>query len=853
MPVSNRPPFPRNSVMNHFFCGTTRTNPKLRRNKSFGCSADGLSASEAIQGDTNQFKVSREDAARKQPRGAGILRGPSRKAAGAFSEGFRPTGMKTFLGLFFTVFLGFQAAGAGLIILHEPDFWRPIPPPRHPHPPPSTATPLETHSLQADVRVKDQVAETAIEQEFYNPNSRQVEGTFLFPVPKGAAISKFSMEINGKQVEAELLAADKARGIYEEIVRKLKDPALLEYAGRDVFKVRIFPIEANGKKRIRLSYSQVLKSDSGLVNYALPLKSTSKNLSLKVDLQSQRPLKSIYSPSHNVEVKRHSPTKATVGFETAEAKPDSDFQLYYSMENSDVALDLLTYKKPGEDGYFLLLASPGIETKTAKVLPKDVLFVLDTSGSMAGAKLEQAKKALLFCVENLNDSDRFEIIRFATEVEPLFGKLTDVSSAQRSRAQSFIKDLKPTGGTAINDALQKALAARPDDGERPFVIIFLTDGRPTIGITKEDAIVENVSKANRANTRIFCFGIGTDVNTHLLDKITEETKAFSQYVLPEEDLEVKVSNFFSKIKEPVLANPKITFPDAIRATKMYPSPVPDLFKGDQVVLVGRYSGHGAGAIEIAGKVDKETRKFAEDVKFPDDSSGHDFIPRLWAMRRVGYLLDEIRLHGDNKELKDEVTELARKYSIVTPYTAYLIIEDEKHRGIPTLSRSVRLQEGVAGEADHVYFYRQQAERSGEGAVGNARSFSQLKQAVSADALVLGNEEAFRGAITGPTPMPSMAPTSKPRTTMELKKEIRARSDQYGQQARFAGGRAFYQNGTNWIDSEVQKREQAKRQRVQFNSEQYFALVKQQPEVAPWAALGKNVQFVLGDTIYEIYE
>ena len=556
---------------------------------------------------------------------------------------------------------------------------------------------------------------------------------------------------------------------------------------------------------------------------------------------------------YDVEVKRHGATKATIGFESNEAKGDADFQLYYSMENSDVALDLLTYKQPGEDGYFLLLASPGIDTKSTKVIPKDVLFVLDTSGSMAGAKLNQAKKALAFCVENLNDPDRFEIIRFSTEVEGLFGKLADASAEQRSRAQTFIKELKPTGGTAINDALQKALGLRPEDGDRPFVIIFLTDGLPTVGVTSEDAIVDNVTKANRANTRIFCFGIGTDVNTHLLDKITEETKAFSQYELPDEDLEVKVSNFFTKIKEPVLANPKVSFPVAIRATKMYPSPVPDLFKGDQVVVVGRYSGHGSGAIEIAGTVNKQTRKFVEDARFPDESSSSEFIPRLWAMRRVGYLLDEIRLHGDNKELKDEVTELARKYSIVTPYTAYLIIEDEKHRGVPDLTRSVRVEGGKAGEADHLYFYRQQAEKDGAGAVGNARSFNRLKLAESADALSLGNEEAFTGAINAPAPLPSLGSAAKSMSRTEVLKEVRARSDQYAQQARFAAGRAFYQNGPQWIDSEVQKQQTAKRQRVQFNSEEYFALLKKHCEAAPWVALGKNVQFVLNDTIYEIYE
>jgi len=323
--------------------------------------------------------------------------------------------------------------------------------------------------------------------------------------------------------------------------------------------------------------------------------------------------------------------------------------------------------------------------------------------------------------------------------------------------------------------------------------------------------------------------------------------------LEEEELELKVSNIFAKVKEAVLANPKVSLPDASRPTKMYPAPMPDLLTGDQVVLVGRYSGHGSGAIEIAGTVNRQTRKFVEDATFPEESSSHEFIPRLWAMRRVGYLLAEMRLHGDNKELKDEVTELARKYSIVTPYTAYLIIEDEKQRGVPDLTRSVRLQDAVGGEADGRYFYRLQREKDGSGAVGTAKAFSGLKQAQTADALALGNEEAFRGALNAPTPLPSLATTGRAMSRTEMLNEVRARSDQYAQQARFAGGRAFYQNGSQWIDSEVQKQQTAKRQRVHFNSEEYFALLKQHRDVAPWAALGKNVQFVLNDTIYEIYE
>src|SRR5207245_4977316 len=190
---------------------------------------------------------------------------------------------------------------------------------------------------------------------------------------------------------------------------------------------------------------------------------------------------------------------------------------------------------------------------------KDVACVLDTSGSMAGKKLDQAKKALQFCVENLNDGDRFEVIRFSTEVEPLFDKLVDASKPNRSKAEDFIKDLKPIGGTAIDDALKKALALHsstldPRHSDHPFLIVFLTDGRPTIGTTDEDEIVAGVKKRGDGRTRVFCFGIGTDVNTHLLDRIAEDTRAFSQYVLPEEDIEVKVSSFFPKIKEQVLTS-----------------------------------------------------------------------------------------------------------------------------------------------------------------------------------------------------------------------------------------------------------------------------------------------------------
>jgi Ca-activated chloride channel family protein len=646
------------------------------------------------------------------------------------------------------------------------------------------------------------------------------------------------------------LPADKARQIYEDIVRKAKDPALLEYVNRDTFKVRIFPIEPRAPKRIKLSYTQLLTADAGLVGYAYPLNTEKfssapiKDVSLKLELDAKSPIKSIYSPSHQVEVKRRGDAGATIGFEAKNVKPDTDFQVFWSTEDKDIGVSLLTYKDAGEDGCFLLLASPGADVKAGKqVLPKDVTFVLDTSGSMAGKKLEQAKKALQFCVENLNDQDQFEIIRFSTEAEPLFEKLVAADAGNRKKAGEFIKDLKPTGGTAIEEALVKALKLRPGKADRPYVIIFLTDGQPTIGVTAEDDILGSVKKTDPGKTRVFCFGIGGDVNARLLDRITEQTRAVSQYVLPEEDIEVKASNFYTKIKEPVMADPVLSITGEVKASKLYPSPLPDLFRGDQVVVAGRYTGSGPVGAVIEGNVAGQAKKYACDVKFGSEGRDHEFIPRLWATRRIGFLLDEIRLRGENKELREEVTELARKYGIVTPYTAYLIVEDEAKRDVPVAMRSMqrfdedRVARREAGQA----WNAMNLAKAGEGAVGGARGSGALR---------LADQAAAPGAPAAAEALGGFAFAAGGTADG---RQAAGRVAQYTQQSRFIRGRNFFQNGEQWIDAEVQKRQDAKRVQVKFGGDEYFALLAKHTDAAAWLSVGRNVQFVLDNTVYEIVD
>ena len=661
------------------------------------------------------------------------------------------------------------ARADGFIVIHPPATPVPVPPGHF------SFAPLEVSFHHVTIDIKDQVAVTSVDQEFINPNHQQLEGTYLFPLPAGAHIYKFSMDINGKMQEAELLPADKARSIYEDIVRRHKDPALLEYIGRDTFKVRIFPIEANGKKRVKIQYTQLLKPDAGLTEYTYPLNTEKfsarplRTVSVKVNLESPDPLKSVYCPTHNVEIKRDGGNKAVIGFEDKNIRPDTDFKLIYSRETkNDVDVRLMTYRNAPDDGYFVLLASPGMQVKQEKVQPKDICLVFDTSGSMAGKKMEQARKALAFCLANLNEDDRFDVVRFSTEADYLFEALKPANKENVAKAQAYVDGLKPIGGTAIDEALQKALKLGGDrriaGQDRPYVVIFLTDGQPTIGETKEDVILANVTKANADGVRVFSFGIGTDLNTHLLDRLAEATKAVSQYVIPTEDVEVKLSNFYTKIKDPALSNVQVALTGAdIKASQLYPGAMPDLFKGEMLLAFGRYSGKGPGAVKITGTINGEKKEFAQDVNFVDNDTKHEFIPRLWATRRVGWLLDEIRKNGEKAELKDEVVRLARAHGIVTPYTAYLILEDEQRRGVPVAVRTMREfeQDVRAKDAAKAIYDSTVAEstserfRAGDLAVANATNLGELKR--SQNVQQAGQEFALdKGGSFGVTNAPAGA-------------------------------------------------------------------------------------------------
>jgi Ca-activated chloride channel family protein len=543
--------------------------------------------------------------------------------------------------------------------------------------------PLAMLNHHVTINIDDQVAVTRVEQTFRNHTSRQLEATYVFPVPKGASVRKFSMWVNGKEVPGELVEADKARQIYTSIVQRTLDPGLLEYMGNNLLRLKVFPVPANGDQKIALSFTSVVPSDNGLIEYVYPLKSDGKavntleKFSVKLELKSQHPIQNVYSPSHAITMTRPNDRQAVIGFEKDQAALERDFQLFYTAGAKDVGLTALTHRPSASSpGHFMLLVSPRAELSKEQQVPRDMVLVLDTSGSMRGPRMTQARNALKYCLSNLQKQDRFTVINFATTVNRYTEKLLPATRDEVEQARKWVDNLEATGGTAINDALMSALDLRTDEEGRTFTIVFFTDGRPTIGETSVERIQKNVSAKNTASTRIFTFGVGDDLNASFLDQLAEQSRAVSTYVREFEDIESKVSRLYDKISNPVLTNLRLEVSPNVKLSEVYPPQLPDLFHGSQLVVLGRYNGEGKATLKLTGQVGKETREFVYDASFAGKTvEDKPFVEDLWARRKVGYLLDQIRLNGEKKELVDEVVTLAKRHGITTPYTSYLIVPD----------------------------------------------------------------------------------------------------------------------------------------------------------------------------------
>lgn len=718
--------------------------------------------------------------------------------------------------------------------------------------------PLRIEDHLVKVNITDRVALTTVNQTFHNTSQQRLEATYIFPIPEGADLTDFRMTFNGKMVQGEVLPAEKAREIYERIVRGNRDPGLIEFIGRRLLRARIFPIEPNSTTEIQLSYQQVTDNVSEMWRYQYPLRTPGENstafgtVRFDVTLSSSSPLRGVWSPTHDVEVVRDNDNRARAVFERNKVSLADDFILLYDAQQRDVGLSVVAYRESeDEPGHFLLLLAPKPIWDDAVEVPQDYVFVVDSSGSMASeGKMDQAKQALSYCVNRLEPNDRFSIVRFSTGFDLVFNELQKADKESRDKALERIATFKPSGGTNINDALKAAVALRDAEAsQRPFVVVFITDGK---GDQKRE-IVEDMfareTKDFRGDVRLFPFGVGHDVNTALLDALATGYGGIPTYVQPGENLEHSLGDFFSVFSEPVLTDLHLTLPDAV-ITEQYPPTVGDLYHGRQILLAGQFEK------DIKGSVTLRAKRGERDVEYDwsniafEPTEDATYVPRLWAGRKIAYLIDRIRLDGESSEMVREIIDLSTKYSLQTPYSSWLVAPELQDRPMAAGGRS-RFGNFGFGEGGTPGMME-----------GSAPASAPLRRAISSDALREAEEDRsvngeaiesdfFFGGGGGEGGIPAeeagelafrvAAKQARARGASSLEDQ---RIDTRHMAIRRIGDRNYVRVSGYLVDSSLT--EEAKTTEIKFGSDAYFDLIMLRPDLRKALAASRFVVVMVDD-------
>jgi Ca-activated chloride channel family protein len=667
--------------------------------------------------------------------------------------------------------------------------------------------PVVRLSSTVRVRIEGRLASVEVEEQFRNAGGGIAEGVYLYPLPGEAVFRNFSLWMGEQEVRGEMMNAEEARRVYEEIVRRVRDPALLTLEGHGLIRARVFPIQPGETRRVVLRYTQLLRraGDALRLQYAIgqrgPLgtgalndtRTTTDRFGFRLTLPDAERYGTPYSPTHTISTRRDGDALLV----TLDSSASGDVELLLPLRRGLVGTSVLAHAPGGEPGYFMLLLAPAHEPDAATV-PKDLTLVVDVSGSMSGDKIAQARAALRQALGTLRPGDRFRIIAFSSRVQHFRDGFLPASAENLHAARGFVDGLQADGGTNIEAALAAALGAAVPETRLP-IVVFLTDGIPSVGERAPDRIAEHAG-SRIGRTRIFTFGLGHDVNTYLLDRLAQEGRGAAEYVPPEADVEQPVGTLMRKIQHPALTNLRIERAP-VEFELVYPARLPDVFFGEELVVFGRYRGTGAGPIVVTGERGGRTERFDAETVFPGSEHANGFIPRLWAARRVGQLVRQIRLEGASEALVGEVRELGLRYGILTEYTSYLV--QEPGSGLARPAAPADLAPALRGGAGAA---RQQ---SGEEAFRRARATSSMVGASSlaaADAAERDRLEELAGS------------------------NRRA--------VRRVAGRLFVRHGAVWTD--VAHGDSLRVVDVAPFSDAYFALVRALPEIAPFLRAGDEV-------------
>lgn len=672
--------------------------------------------------------------------------------------------------------------------------------------------PIEVEGVDASVVLLEGAATTTLDVRVRNHSGAPAEAVLLLPVPAGAAVHSFLFDGAGAEPSARLLPRDEARRLYREIVQRTLDPALLEFAGHNLVQTSVFPVPANGTQRLRLTYEHLQEVDGNRYDYLLP---RSEALDCRIPwrvsvrVTAQAPIASVYSPTHEIVAERTDAKSWTVRIAESGVAQPGPFRLSTLVEREGVAASLFAYPDPqAGGGYFLLMAGTPVRLGEARAaIRREVILVLDRSGSMAGEKMDQARAAALQVIEGLADGEAFNVVDYSTNVERFRPAPVIKGRETVIAAREYLAALRPNGGTNIHDALVEALRQTPADERFLPLVLFLTDGLPTVGRTAESAITSAVELGNPHQRRIFAFGVGADVNVPLLDRIADLTRASAAYVLPREDVEVKVAQVFERLYGPVFAAPELTVvgadgaPVTDRVHDLAPALLPDLFEGEPLIVLGKYRGEAPLDLRLSGKFLGETKSFAFRFALAGATTRNAFVPRLWASRRIAYLVDEIRrLQADAAgaiggggiaqdprfaELSEEILRLSTEFGVLSEYTSFLATEGTDLGQWDDLVLACR--ESLEGRA-----WRK---RSGAEAVNQGVNFNEQKLAAQLN---------YRNGYLD---------------------EKLARVEVDGVQQ--IQDRCFFKNGSSWVDGRAVARTapaEPPDREIAFGSDEHFALL-----------------------------
>ncbi|VAX42001.1 hypothetical protein MNBD_PLANCTO03-2450 [hydrothermal vent metagenome] len=729
-------------------------------------------------------------------------------------------------------------------VAQEADHWENLIIPQHRVVlPPIRESSVRIESVDVAVSIAEQVATTTVAIVLRNPSGRQQESQLLMPVPDGAVVRQFRLEGLPNEGIARVLTREEARRIYESIVRRTRDPGLIEFVGLNLIKSSVFPVPANGTQKMELVYEQVLTADGSRVEYVLPrsesLERSGVKWSMRATISSSRVIGTVYSPSHDLATERLADGSVRVTVPASSANDPGAFRLSYVMAAADgFSASLIAYPDPrvgtsGNGGYFMLLL--GVPTEVGRpVMKREITIVLDRSGSMRGLKLEQAKNAALQILGALDEGEYFNIVDYSDTIESFSSVAVEKTDESLKQAERYINGLAAVGGTNIHDALVLALSAAPAEGTLPLVL-FLTDGLATVGVQGERDIREAARKANTHSRRIFSFGVGFDVNSPLLSALATNSRGVPTFVMPDEDIEVKVGQVFKRLRGPVLAMPKLEFLPAkngIRpmtappiAREIMPGSLNDIFEGEQVVVLGQYldtddkfgfhvgEGKETMLVHLTGtRADGREAAFNATFDLTKASVKHSYVPRIWAMRKIGTLIDEIRQSGadggePSKELVDEVIRLSTEFGILTEYTAFLAAEENEFLGQFVDRPAMDAPASVVEDFARLELRSRISERSGGRGISQEANSRSQREAGKLNAY---NSMRFSA--------PSGGRGAGGVQTMEETRFVSVRQN---------ADQTMYRRGDRWVDAQLLDQVDAEPERViEFASDEYFELAEQ---------------------------